>query len=70
MTATAPAPLGTPSPDSEVFKSFVSVLIDAGRTQLASQLDGSKQWDAKALGVLTAIGAFGSFVFANHTSLG
>ncbi len=68
--AGVPSDPAATSPASAAYQRFVAVLVDLGREQLRGQLDGSKQWDAKALGFLTAIGAFGSIVAANHAKLG
>lgn len=58
-------PAGSPS-----YQRFTDALVDVGREQLRSQLDGSKQWDAKALGFLTVVGAFAGVVVANHNNIG
>lgn len=63
-------PQSPPPSLSPEYQRFVETLLDVGREQLRGQLEGSKQWDAKALGFLTAIGALAGIVAANHDRLG
>ena len=49
---------------------FVQALVSMGREQLQGQLEGSKQFDTKALGLLAAHGALASFTFANRNTEG
>ena len=60
----------TVPPDGESYVRFVSALVLLGREQIQGQLDGSKQFDTKSLGLLTACGAFASFVATNQSGVG
>jgi hypothetical protein len=65
-----PPLVGTEPPSKEAYARFVDTLVSIGREQVSGQLDGSKQFDAKSLGLLTALGAFASFILANRGAVG